>query len=149
MNEISMKIYCLNCNIDNFLKYMKSVDGIIDVKVDLDNEEVYVKYNSDIIGINVLKREVLLFLDLLQVPSIDGYDKYFNKELCKYILVIKDLCCEYCLRCMIDELMNNIGIGMVNHNFDGVNKKDVEINIYYDSNLIDKEELLNIEKKLI
>ena len=38
--------------------------------VDLDNEEIYVKYNSDIIGINVLKREILLFLDSFWVMHI-------------------------------------------------------------------------------
>ena len=147
MSEISIKIYCLNCNVDDFLEYMYSVDGIVDVKIDLDNEEIYVKYNSDIIGINVLKIEILLFLDLLHIPSIDSFDKYFKKELCKYVLIIKDLCCEHCLRGMIDELIMNSYVGRVNHNFDGINKKDVEINIYYDSDLVNKDELLDIENK--
>ena len=62
-------------------------------------------------------------------------------------MIIKDLFCEYCLRGMIDELIMNIGMGTVNHNFNGVNKKDVIVNIYYDSDLVDKNELLDIENK--
>lgn len=148
MKKISFKIDNLCCNVDDFLDYMNSIKGIYDVKIDKDNEEIYMIYNSDVISIELLKKEILLFLNLLSVPSINGFDKYFTKELCEYRLVIKDLCCEYCLRSMIEELVCNSGIGRVNYNFNNVDvRKDVLINIFYDSDLIDKSELVDIEYK--
>lgn len=148
MSEISMKIYCLSCNADEFLNYMKSIDGIDDVRIDLDCDEIYVKYDCSIIGLNILKKEIFLFLDLGYIPSIDGFDKYFNGKLNEYVLTIRNLCCEYCLRGMIDEIMLINGIGKVNHNYNGDSKVDIKIYIYYDSNFISADNLLEIENKV-
>ena len=145
MNEISMKIYCLSCNIDDFLEYMKSIDGVEDVVIDLDCEEVYVRYDCSIIDLNILKKEILLFLGVGGVPSIDGFDRHLNRELNEYLLIIRNLCCEYCLRGMVDDLMMIAGIGKVKHSYNGGNKKNVKMYIYYDSRFISEMDLFDIE----
>lgn len=142
MRELSLKIDCLSCNRNDFIKYMYLLDGILMCDLNLDNEEVYVKYDNGKISLKMIKMEILLFLGLLDVPSIDGFNKYLDGELSEYILIIKDLCCEYCLRVMIDELLLVDGIGIVEHNYDNVSNKNVKVNIYYDKNIISRDKIM-------
>ena len=62
-------------------------------------------------------------------------------------IIIKDLCCEYCLKSMIEELLLIKGIEKVSTNFDYINKKDVILNIKYDKELISKEDIKILEDK--
>ena len=147
MCEISMKINCLCCERDEFIKYICLLDGVLDCDVNLDSEEIYVMYDNDMISLKMVKMEILLFLGLIDIPSIDGFNKYLDKDFCEYILIIKDLCCEYCLRGMIDELLIVDGIGIVNHNYDNICNKDVRINIYYDRDVISEDKIVVLDKK--
>jgi hypothetical protein len=61
--------------------------------------------------------------------------------------MINDLCCEYCLRGMVDDLMMVEGIGIVNHNYDNVCNNDVIINIYYDRDVISEDDIIDLGKK--
>lgn len=131
MNELTIKINGFDYFNEEFIKYINLLDGVNGVEINLDDEEIYIQYDKSVIGIGILKMELLLFLSLLNVPFIDGFDKHSKMVLYEYLLVIKDLCCEYCIRGMIDELLMIDGIDKVNHNFDNINKKDVIINIRY------------------
>lgn len=68
------------------------------------NDEIYVEYYSSVISLKLLKMEILLYLDIGKVPSIIAFDKHDVSNLNKYTIVIKDLCCEYCLKGMIENL---------------------------------------------
>jgi len=147
MRELSIKIDCLCCDRDEFIKYFCLLDGIDLCDIDIDNEEIYVRYDSDKTSLEIIKMEILLFLDLLDIPSINGFNKHFGKELSEYRLVIKDLCCEYCLKGMVDELLMIDGIGIVNYNYDDVCNKNVRINIYYDKDIISEDMIVEFGKK--
>ena len=64
----------------------------------------------------------------------------------KYQIIIKNLCCEYCLLNMIEELFEIEGIGSSYSNFTD-DKKDIKIYIEYDKNIIDNENLKELELK--
>ena len=48
---------------------------------------------------------------------------------------------------MIDELLMVDGIGIVNHNYDNVCNKDVRINIYYDSDVINEDKIKELDRR--
>ena len=127
-------------------QYLLSLKGIENVEIDNLNNQIYIKYNSNDITIKVIKLEIMLFLGI-KIPDIIAFDKYSRARLNNISITIKDLCCEYCLKSTIEELLLIKGIEKVSTNFDYVNKKDVAINIDYDSDLITKEEIINLENK--
>lgn len=147
MNELTLKIdYC--DFIDNELKeYLISLEGVFESEVDSSLNEIYVKYDASLINLEILKYEILAFLSLLKIPSIIGFNKHSKNKVINYSITIKDLCCEYCLMIMIEELLSIKGIESALTNFDYHNKKDVIITIQYDKNLISEKEIKNIEKK--
>ena len=51
-----------------------------------------------------------MFLDIFKRPSLISFDKYANKELLSYCMKITDICCEYCLKGMLDELFLTNGV---------------------------------------
>ena len=144
MRELSIKIDCLCCDRDEFIKYFCLLDGIDLCDIDIDNEEIYVRYDSDKTSLEIIKMEILLFLDLLDIPSINGFNKHFGKELSEYRLVIKDLCCEYCLKSNIEELIMINGIESVSTDFDFINKKDVKLKIKYNKNILNKNDIIKL-----
>lgn len=83
--------------------------------------------------------EILLYLDIVKIPSIISFDKHSKSNIKKDIIVIKDLCCEYCLKGMIDDLLDINGIESAYSDFDYINKYNVNIFITYNYKLLDKE----------
>ena len=63
------------------------------------------------------------------------------------IIVIKDICCEYCLKDMIKELLVVDGIESAYTDFDYVNKYNVNIFITYDDTIINEEKLIDLKNK--
>lgn len=137
-----------NTWLDKELKeYLLSLNGIHVVEIDDKCETINIKYNPEIITIKIIKLEILAFMDILKMPSIISFNKYSKNMLTKTTIIVKDLCCEYCLKGMIEELLLINGIEKVNTNFDYSNKKDVVINIEYDNQLITKEDIEMLETK--
>ncbi len=126
--------------------YLLSLNGIENVKIDNNDSSVYVEYDSFIMPLKILEKEILLYLDLIKTPSILAFDKYM-KNCKKYTIVIKDLCCEYCLKSMIEELLMMNGINSAYTDFDFVNKNDVNIFITYDGEVVSIDMINNISDR--
>lgn len=134
--------------LDKELKeYLSTLKGIHNVEIDLKYESITIRYDSELISIKIIKLEILTFMDVLKTPSVISFNKHSNKILTKTAIVIKDLCCEYCLKGMIEELLLINGIEKVDTNFDYINKKDVLLNIEYNNELISKEDIKILEDK--
>ena len=127
-------------------EYISSLKGVLQVSIKSDKEEIYIKYNPQLISIKILKLEILAFMNI-KTPSIIAFNKHSKSNTTETIITIKDLCCEYCLKSMIEELFDIDGIESTYSDFDFHNKKNVLINITYNNNLITKEQITNIETK--
>lgn len=148
MKKITLKIDCSLFFNNDIINYLLGLNGIKLVKINTESKEIYVEYDSNIISLKILKMEILLYLDVLNVPSIISFNKHLDGDLEKYIITIKDLCCEYCLKGMIEDLLEYDGIISAYSNFDYINNFNVNIYITYDSNLIKKEKLDELTVKL-
>ena len=143
--ELTLKYDCL---IDKEIKdYLLKINGIEDIKINLDTGEIYIKYNN--ISIKLILMEVELFLDVVKFPSLIGFDKHSKNKLLDYEMIINDLCCECCLKINIDKLFETEGIESVGTDFDYdyINKKDVKIFIKYDNNKINIESIKKLENE--
>lgn len=135
-------------------EYLMSLNGILNVKIKNDEQlDVYLKYNSNLITPKIIKMEILLFLDMMKTPSILSFDKYPKFKTSNYTIIRDDLCCEYCFKGAIEDLFEIEGIEKVQSNFneDYLFKKceeKITINIKYNPELINKEEMKQIELKL-
>lgn len=147
MDKLTLKIEYSDF-LDKFLiNYLEKLDGVKAVKINNVENEVYVEYNSNIISPKVLSKETLLYLDLIEIPSIIAFNKHSKCDAKKDNIVIKDLCCEYCLKGMIEDLFEIDGIISAYSDFDYKNKSNVSISITYDENKIDKEKIKELEKQ--
>lgn len=131
--------------------YLLSLTGVFEVKINnAENLFINLKYDSKLTNAEILKMEVFLFLDLSNKPALISFHKYSNNKTEKYDLIIKDLCCEFCLRGMIDDLFMIEGIEKVESNFKDElchSHENVLISVKYNPKLISKEELKKIELK--
>ena len=147
MNKLSLKIdnsYYMN---DGLIEYLSMLKGVNLVKIDIANEEIYIEYDSKIISLKLLKMEIFLYLNIGTEPSIITFNKYPINNTIKTTIIIKDLCCEYCLKGMIEELFEIDGIESANTNYDYSDKSDVYIFITYNPNKIDKKKIDELEKE--
>lgn len=146
MNKLTLKIDDTNYLNKDLENYLSTIDGIVFSKVNSDNNEIYVEYDAVAISLKLLKMEILLYLDIMNTPSIVSFDKHTknNKE---DIIIIKDLCCEYCLKGMIEELLEIDGIESAYSDFDYTDKINVKIFITYDDKLVNKDIIKKLEKK--
>lgn len=133
--------------------YLSSLKGIYEVIIHNDNQlEIDIKYDSNFITSKIIKMEILLFLDILKVPSILSFDKHATTETLEYQIVKKDICCEYCFKGAIDDLFEIDGIEKVDSNFSEENcyqkQEDIIINIRYNPSLITMKEMKQIESNL-
>ena len=147
MQKLTLKLDCLVLYDEDLNKYLTSLKGVNLVKIDKNNLDIYIEYNSNIISLKILKYEILYCLNLLRIPSIIGFDKHSTCKVSKKNIVIKDLCCEYCLECIIEDLLEIEGIISAYTDFDYTNKCNVNIFVTYDSKLINNDILEEIERK--
>ncbi len=140
MNTISLK---LNTWVyDELIDYLKSINGIENVEI---SNDITIYYDN--ISLKVIIKEIYLFLNILNIPSILSFDKHLNNNLKEYKIVIKNLCCEHCLMSDIEYLLYINGINSAYSNYDFDDKDEVEIYITYDSLIISKEELDKLNKE--
>lgn len=147
MDKLTLRIDYSDFIDNDFINYLSLLDGIKLTKIDNKNNEIYVEYDSLIISLKILKKEILLYLNISKIPSIISFDKHNNDNLNKDIIVIKDLCCEYCLKGMIDELLEIEGINSAYSDFDYINKKDVNIFITYNEKIVNKNKIIKLEQQ--
>ena len=145
MYELTLKLnesHWCDIEIKEYLLTQKEIQ-----EVNINNNEIYIKYTNKNY-INILIKEIKLFLSILNEPAILSFNKHRNNNLKEYTKNIKDLCCEYCLMGTIEDLLYKEGIVSASTNFDFINKQNVKINITYDNDIIPKEEILKIEKEI-
>ena len=147
MKKITLKIDYSSFLNNDFKKYINDLKGVKSLELDNQNEKICIEYDSSIIHLNVLKMEILLYLDLKKIPSIIAFDKHDISNLNKYTIVIKDLCCEYCLKGMIEDLLEYDAIKSAYTDFNYIDKNNVNIFITYDDKILKLAELKNLENK--
>lgn len=149
MNELTIEIDCWIHK--EFKDYLLSLNGVYEVNIeDKENLIINIKYDSNLMKLKILKLEILLFLGILHTPCVISFDKHCKNKTEEYEIIIKDLCCEYCLKGMIDDLFSIDGVEKACCNLEKVyesptNQKDIIINISYDPKLISIEEIRKIE----
>lgn len=128
-------------------EYLLSLKGIRNVKIkNLDSLNICIEYDQNLITEKLIKQEILLFLDLLKLPSIIYFDKHSSDKTSEYKNVKENSCCEYCIKNSIESLFEIDGIDKVKYNFD--KQKNLEIIIDYEQNKIKECNLKEIEMKL-
>lgn len=128
--------------------YLLQLTGINEVKIDKLDNSIYVLYSEDIIPLKILKLEIKAFLEIdNNFPNFLSFDKYSDNILENEIIIINDLCCEYCLKGMIEDLFDTDGIDTAYTNYDYHDKHDVKIFIKYDNQIINKTEIDKIKTK--
>ena len=145
MNKLTIKLDCWFD--DQISEYLMQLNGINRVVVDKNLDVITILYNINLINIYIIVKEIKLFLDVDKIPLIISFDKYLRNNLSEYIINIKDLCCEYCLNGNMEELLMIDGIVLAVNDYDYVNKRNVKLKLCYDNSVINKEELIKLEKK--
>ena len=118
--------------------------------------EIYIKYDNKLLSLDLLKKEILTFLDIANIPSILAFDKHLNVDTSLYKMIREDICCDYCFKNVIGSLFDLDGVVKVQSNFDEVNyfktphddREDVVISIKYDSALLSDDDMKQIDKDL-
>ena len=155
MNELTIIID--NWGHKELKEYLMSLNGILDVIIKNEEQlEIHIKYNPNLITPKIIRLEILLFLDILKIPSILAFDKHSTIETSEYKIIRNDICCEYCLKGAIDDLFEIDGIEKVESNFNEENyyqknydePDNIIISIKYNSDLISIDDMMQIELKL-
>ena len=141
---------------EELTNYLLSIKGINDVKInELDDLlKINVKYNKDLINDERIRLEILAFLNLLNWPSIYGYDKHPTKKDVINKTYKFNLCCEFCFGNIIYYLCDINGIEKVESDFyqeywHGNDKNhEYTITIYYNPSIIDDKKLKEIEEEI-
>ncbi len=136
-------------------EYLKALNGIQDIVIKSEKYlDIYLKYDSKLITPAIIKKEILLYLDI-KVPSLISFNKYAEFKTKNYTIVRDNICCEYCFKNAIEELMEIEGIEKVKSNYtdDYFLKKSAErekmtINIEYNPKIIDTLKMKQIELNL-
>lgn len=123
LQKLTLKLDCLIFYGEDLTDYLKSLKGIYLVKIDKKNLDVYVEYDNNVIPLKVLKYEILYCLNLLKNHSIIAFNKHSYSAVSKKNIIIKDLCCEYCLKGMIEDLLEINGINSAYIDYDFYTKK--------------------------
>jgi copper chaperone CopZ len=114
---------------------IKNIDFLTELTIKIDNS-----INEDI---------VLKFINLFddnKIPSLVEFDKDVTYQIKELKYTIKDMCCEYCYKGLVEELYEQKYIKSVKSNFDfNVSAYDIEFIIEYDSKY-NEEEIIKLLK---
>lgn len=131
--------------------YLLALLGVQKVNIqNLENLFISITYNEKLINANRIKLEIFLFLDIFRIPSLVSFDKHSKEITKKYTIQIKDLCCEFCLKGMIDDLFKVNGIEKGKSSFIDnpyQSKKNVKIYISYHPQIISLQEIKKLDAK--
>lgn len=73
MDKLTLKIEYTDFLNNDLENYLKDLNGVKIIKINMIKNEIYVEYDSNIISLRLLKREILLYLDLVKIPSIVAF----------------------------------------------------------------------------
>ena len=108
---------------------------------------MFIEYDPNLITIKLILMEINLFINT-NSSSLFGFDKHSNNKLLDYEIVINDLCCEFCLKGNIEDLILIDGIENAKTDYDyNKSKRNVKIFIKYDDNLVNMEKIKKLEKE--
>ena len=148
MEKLTIKIDYSDFVNNDLTNYLSTISGISKSSINIEKNEIYVEYDASIISLKIIKMEIMLYLDISKIPSIVAFNKHKQNDIKEYTILIEDLCCEYCLKGMIEDLLELDGIVSAYSDFDYVNKYNVSIFITYDEKKLNENELKLISKKL-
>lgn len=138
-------------------EYLMSLKGILEVSIKNEEQlEIYIKYTPKLITLQIIKFEILSFLNVLKRPSILAFDKHSIINTAEYKISRADICCEYCFKGAIEDLFDIDGIQKVESNFNEEKyyqktydeRDSVFLSIKYNSELISIDDMKQIESKL-
>lgn len=149
LDELTL-IFNKNTMLHKELKeYISSLDGIYDIKIDIDSSELYIKYDSKIIPTKIVIKEIYACLEILKVPSLTGFDKHSENKNQTYKIQMDTICCEYCLMGIIEDLLSIKGIQKVDTDYDDIeHRENFSINIEYNEVLISEKEIIELVNKI-
>lgn len=132
--------------------YLYTLNGIIDVVITTDDKTtVYTKYNEELINDEIIKYEILAFLNLLNYPSIYGFDRH-PKEYKTFTLDCH-ICCDFCFGNIMYDLIETKGILKAESDFyekywGDTRDNRYTVTVYYDPKIISNKKLAEIKKEL-
>lgn len=68
MEKLSLKLDCSVLYDEDLNKYLTSLKGVNLVRIDRNNFDIYIEYDSNVISLKILKYEILYCLNLLRIP---------------------------------------------------------------------------------
>lgn len=148
MKKLTIQIDHANYLEDGLKNYLQSLNGTSQVTINKFDNKIDITYNPTIVNLKLIKLEILLYLNLQNLPSIISFDKHSKKKVSKRMITIENLCCEYCLKNRIEELLETEGIESAYFDFDYHKKDFVNILITYDNELIGDSEVEELIKKI-
>ena len=141
--------------IKEFKEYLLSLKGVVSANVS--NEDVItidVCYDEKLITDNIIYMEIATFLNILKIPALISFDRYSKKETRTY-KIETSMCCEYCFKIAIEDLLDIPGIVKVDSNYieqyyhhDGNREQKDTIIVYYDPAIITENRMNEIVKEL-
>lgn len=67
MEKLSLKLDCSVLYDEDLNKYLTSLKGVNLVRIDRNNFDIYIEYDSNVISLKILKYEILYCLNLLRI----------------------------------------------------------------------------------
>ena len=144
MEILSLKLENYNYSLSELKKYLESLKGISKVTINENENIIDVYYYKKDITLNIIKKEIYLFLDITKTPSLLSFTKSTKCNYSKFDYVIKEVCCEYWFMSMIDDFFDEEGIVSIESNYEISKYKDICLHISYIDKLIGKEKIINI-----
>lgn len=133
---------------DKIDEFLLRLDGIknVHIKEDKWKTDINILYNDKNISIIDIKDKLIEYVDAVNVPSILSFNKFEEKNINKEIF-LGDGCCEYCMKGIIEELLEIDGINSASYE-DGKDFFNVTLKLSYNPDKICNEKLEQIIKEL-
>lgn len=128
--------------------YLESLKGVkkADIDDEAENLTIDIDYEAKEIGPKVLELEIATFMQF-NIPSLISFNKHF-KGAKKDIVLVKDVCCEYCYMDMIEELFNTNGIMAAWSDYEEINYHyNISLHIEYDPRILTKNDIKKLEEE--
>lgn len=148
MSELTIKIESIDILNKELEEYISSLKGVLEIKINSNENKIYMKYDSKLISIKQLVLEVKLFLYLIKTPSIISFDKHSNQDLVSTLILVEDACCDYCIKGAIEELMLLDGIEMASADYNYDTYFNISIEIKYDKKIYDENDIKHLVTRI-
>lgn len=79
MEKLTLKIEYSDFLNEELCDYLLTIKGVLFSKIDIKNNEIYIEYDSSLISFKILTMEIMLYLNINNIPSIISFDKHLKK----------------------------------------------------------------------